>query len=172
MSEPTPAPAPEPTPTPAEPTPPAGVDPDAWKALGDPGKRAISAEREAREAAEKAAAEYKTKLDEIEKANLSEVERAKREAEEARTALATAKAEAMRARIQAKHGISDEDAELFLTASDEATLAKQAERLAAREADRKKQGNRAPLQGQTKPSSSAISADEREFANQLFGAAE
>ncbi len=34
----------------------------------------------------------------------------------------------MRWRIAAKHGISDEDAELFLTGSDEETLARQAER--------------------------------------------
>src|SRR5690606_41900468 len=34
---------------------------------------------------------------------------------------------ALRSRIQAKHGISDEDAALFLTATDEATLTKQAE---------------------------------------------
>jgi signal transduction histidine kinase len=39
-----------------------------------------------------------------------------------------AEAEAMRWRIAARHGISDEDAELFLTGSDEDTLARQAER--------------------------------------------
>lgn len=36
--------------------------------------------------------------------------------------------EALRWRIAAKHGISDEDAELFLTARDEETLTKQAQR--------------------------------------------
>ncbi len=130
-------------------TPPDGVPDEAWTALGDPGKRAITAEREAREAAEKSAAALKAQLDEIEKANLSEVERAKREAEEAKTAAATAQSEALRARIQARHSISDEDAELFLTGSDEATLNRQAERLAQHAADRKKIGNRAPLQGRT-----------------------
>ncbi|QRY51736.1 hypothetical protein [Mycolicibacterium septicum] len=39
-----------------------------------------------------------------------------------------ARQEALRWRIAAKHGISDEDAELFLTGSDEDTLTKQAER--------------------------------------------
>lgn len=164
---PTPAPAPQPTPAPAEPTPPAGVDPEAWRALGDPGKKAISAEREAREAAEKAAAEYKTKLDEIEQANLSEVERAKREAEDAKTALAKAKSEALRARIQAKHGISDEDADLFLTGSDEATLTRQAERLAQRAEDRKKTGNRAPLQGQASTAKSTGANAKREWLASL-----
>lgn len=138
--------------------------------LGEGGKKALDAERAARSAAEKAAATLQAKLDEIEKANLSEVERAKREAEEARADLAKAKADAMKARIQAKHGISDEDAELFLTASDEATLTKQAERLAAREADRKKNGNRDPFAGRTP--SSAASTDEREFVNALFGSVE
>lgn len=140
--------------------------------LGEGGKKALEAERSARAAAEKAASEYKAKLEEIEKANLSEVERAKREADEARAALAAAKSEALRSRIQAKHSISDEDAELFLTGSDEATLTRQAERLAQRAEDRKKNGNRAPLQGQTKSPSSATTADEREFVNQLFGSAE
>lgn len=56
---------------------------------------------------------------------------------------------ALRSRIQAKHSISDEDAELFLTATDEATLNKQAERLAETVADRKKNGNRDPLAGRT-----------------------
>lgn len=45
--------------------------------------------------------------------------------------LAESKATAVRARIQASHGISDEDAELFLTATDEAALEKQAKALAA-----------------------------------------
>jgi hypothetical protein len=120
--------------------------------LREPGKKALESERAARAAAEKAAAELQAKLDEIEKANLSEVERAKREAQEAKAELERARSEATRARIQAKFAISDEDAELFLTATDEATLTKQAERLAQRAEDRKKNGNRAPLQGRT-PSS-------------------
>ena len=44
---------------------------------------------------------------------------------------AAAKAEALRWRIAAKHGISDEDAETFLTGSDEESLTKQAQRLAS-----------------------------------------
>lgn len=158
--------------------PPEGTDTTTGQQQGDPadaplgegGKKALDAERTARAAAEKAAATLQAKLNEIENANLSEVERAKREAEEAKTALAQARSEAMRARIQAKHQISDEDAKLFLTASDEATLTKQAERLAAREADRKKNGNRDPFAGRTP--SSAASTDEREFVNALFGSAE
>src|SRR5690554_6655553 len=72
------------------------------------------------------------KLDEIEQANKSEAEKlaeAKAAAERERDA---AKVEALRLRVATKHDISDEDADLFLTATDEATLTKQAERLAAR----------------------------------------
>lgn len=138
----------------------------ADKPLGTDGEKALRSERAARRAAEKAASEYKAKLEEIEKANLSEVERAKREAQEARAELERARNETTRARIQAKHGISDEDAELFLTAADEATLTRQAERLAEHAADRKKNGNRAPLQGRTpdKPAND----DEREVIRSLF----
>ena len=46
-----------------------------------------------------------------------------------------AKAEALRFKIAAKFQIGDEDAELFLTGSDEETLTKQAQRLAQRTED-------------------------------------
>lgn len=45
---------------------------------------------------------------------------------------ATLKAELLKARVQARHGIGDDDARLFLTGADEATLTEQAEALAAR----------------------------------------
>lgn len=147
--------------------PPAGVSADAWDALGDPGKKAITAEREAREAAERSAAEYQAQLSEIEKSNLSEIERAKREAEEARSELESAKAAAAKARIQARHGISDDLAATFLTASTEDELEAQAKALAELVADRKKQGNRAPFQGQTPASTQG--GDERETVRSLFG---
>lgn len=94
--------------------------------------------------------------------------------------LQSTKTSALRTRIAADFGISTKpaddggpsDADLFLTANDEATLIKQAERLAGRVEDRKKNGNRAPLQGQTKSPTSTTTADEREFVNQLFGSVE
>jgi hypothetical protein len=86
--------------------------------LGDAGKRAIKAERDARTAAEKALAEAKAKLDQIEAANMSDLERAQKEAADAKEA--------------AQHGISDEDAELFLTGNDLDTLTRQATRLKER----------------------------------------
>ena len=67
--------------------------------------------------------------------------------------------------MQAKHGIPDEDAELFLTGSDEATLNRQAERLAGRVDERKKQGNHAPREG----NNPAAPEDQRtEFVRGLF----
>lgn len=91
------------------------------------------------------------------------------------TELSTTKSEALRATIAARFGVSTEkgpkgepsDADLFLTGSDESTLTAQAQRLAAREEDRKKQGNFAPKEGQS-PSSSGGSDDLRDFTKKLF----
>lgn len=89
------------------------------------------------------------------------------------TEMATAKAEALRARVAAEFGISAKkgpngepsDADLFLTGSDEATLTAQAERLAGREAERKKQGNFAPKEGSS-PSNPGDPL--RDFTKKLF----
>lgn len=74
----------------------------------------------------------------------------------------------LRSDIAAQHGITAEDRDLFLTGADEDTLTKQAERLAAHVTERKKHGNRAPLQGRT-PSKSAGDDEERAAARSLFG---
>ena len=70
------------------------------------------------------------------------------------------------ARIAAKHGIPPEDADLFLTGSDEATLTAQAERLAAREGEMRKQGNYVPNEGRT--TNTTGDAEVREFTRNLF----
>lgn len=75
------------------------------------------------------------------------------------------------ARVQVKHGISDEDASLFLTGTDEDTLTAQAKRLAERESDRKKHGNLAPREGATTNHGDANS-DMREFTKSLFNTAD
>lgn len=118
--------------TQAAPAAPEGIPAEAWGALGDPGKAALTAERQARAAAEQAAQALQAQLDEIAKANLSDLERAKADAEDARKAAATATTEALRYRLAAEYGISSEDAALFLTGTDEASMKAQAERLAAR----------------------------------------
>jgi hypothetical protein len=80
-----------------------------------------------------------------------------------------AEARALRSDIAAKHGISAEDRDLFLTGTDESTLTAQAKRLADREADRKKQGNQARNEGKSTPQKVD---DERAAVRTLFGGGE
>lgn len=79
---------------------------------------------------------------------------------------AAADAKALRSDIAAKHGISAEDRDLFLTGADEETLTAQAQRLAERESDRKKQGNVAPLEGKQ---TASTGTDDRATVRALFG---
>lgn len=79
---------------------------------------------------------------------------------------AHAEATAIRSDIAAEFGISKEDRDLFLTATDEDTLRAQAKRLADRDAERKKNPPRVPKEGTvTNPNDNG----DREFARQLFG---
>lgn len=83
---------------------------------------------------------------------------------------AEAEARALRSDIAARHGISAEDRDLFLTGSDEAALEAQAKRLAERVADQKKTGNVARKEG--KPVVTTISpkdAAKREWLQSLNG---
>jgi hypothetical protein len=116
-----------------EPAP--AVVPKADEPLEAPGLKALAAERKRADEAEARVKAFESAQDEAEKAKLSDIERANTEAAEARAEAVAAKAEALRLRVAAKHGISDEeDMELFLTGRDEATLTRQAEKLAARSA--------------------------------------
>lgn len=85
---------------------------------------------------------------------------------------ADARTEALRMRIAAKHKISDEDAELFLTATDEDTLTRQAKRLAETAAEKRKGGNVVPGEGKTSKSPGGDDASMREFTRNLFSRAE
>lgn len=76
-------------------------------------------------------------------------------------------AQAMRYRIAAQTGISNEDADLFLTGTDEETISAQAKRLVARDEGRKKQGNYVPNEGRTSTRSPGDSVT-REFVKTLF----
>lgn len=79
--------------------------------------------------------------------------------------LEQAQRETLRRRVQAAHGIADEDADLFLSGDDEETLTAQAERLAARESERKKRSNHVPTEGKNpRPSQDPM----REFTRELF----
>ena len=76
--------------------------------------------------------------------------------------------EALRRRVQAAHGIADEDADLFLTASDEETLTAQAKRLAERTSERKQSNNVVPREGNTP---APAENETREFTRNLFARA-
>ena len=117
------------TTTPTEPEAPEQRDADT-EPLGDAGKKALAAEREARKAAEKAAAEYEKRLKEIEAAQMSDLEKAQAAAKEAQEAAAKATTEALRWKVAAEFAIAAEDAEVFLTGTDEDSIRKQAQRLA------------------------------------------
>lgn len=110
------------------------------------------------------------RLDELEAANKSDIEKAteKVTAAEAAVAQIPAKVAAtLRTHLVSLHQISEDDAELFLTATEPELLLKQVQRLVEREADRKKSGNRAPLAGHT-PTSKGGDDGMREFTRNLF----
>lgn len=114
----------------------------------------------------KANADAAKRLAEIEEAQKTEAQKAADRLAEAEKAAEDAKREALKFKVAAKFQISDDDADLFLTGSDEETLTKQAERLAGREAERKQNGNVSPREGNNpKPGEGS---SEAQFARSLF----
>jgi hypothetical protein len=99
--------------------------------LGDAGKRALDRMNQEAKAARAQLAEALAKLKEYEDRDKTEAQKLAERAAEAEKAAAAKAAEVLRLRIALKHQISDEDAEIFLTGSDEETLTRQAERLVA-----------------------------------------
>ena len=87
------------------------------------------------------------RLADIEQSQKSEAEKAADRIKQLEDEASAARRDALRFKVASKHGISGEDADLFLTASDEETLTRQAERLAGRADERKKQGNHVPREG-------------------------
>ena len=115
--------------------------------------------------------EYKAKaseLDQIREAQKSEAEKvadrlAKADAEVA--ALPSKVCEALKAHLVKIHEITDEDSELFLTATDPETLLKQADRLVAQSGKRNK--NIVPREGRTP--NPAPADPSREFLRAING---
>jgi hypothetical protein len=82
------------------------------------GKKALNAERDRAQAAEKSAADLQKQLDEINRRQPLGPREGAEGRTDAQEAAQQATAEALRLRVAAKHGISDEDADLFLTGTD------------------------------------------------------
>lgn len=146
-----------------------GTTPPATPAQGDPAKpetdwRAEAKKWESRAKENKSAADQ---LAAIEEANKTEAQKTADQLAAATRDAASARAEALRFRIASKFKIGDEDADLFLTGTDEATLTKQAERLAGRESERQKNGNHVSREGTTPPKPGEDPL--RAFTQDLFG---
>ena len=99
---------------------------EAATSLGDAGKKALDAMKAERNAAKQELSRLQAQLDEINRANESALERAQREAREAQEAAQAASVEALRYRIAAEAGITD-NVDLILTAPDEQTMRRQAQ---------------------------------------------
>lgn len=106
----------------------ATTEPDA--PLGEPGKKALDAERAARKAAEKAAADALARVKQFEDAQKSETERLTEQLEQFKAQAAKAEAETLRLRVAADTGLSA-DLHEFLTGGDEESLRAQAQKLMA-----------------------------------------
>jgi len=125
-------------------------------------------EQENRAKANAAAAK---KLAEIEEANKSEAEKAADRISKAEAEVATVPAkvaDALKAHLVDLHKIADEDAELFLTATDPELLLKQVARLLAQSGSKRKNNNYVPDQGNGKTDSDGDGLD-RQFVRDLFG---
>ena len=116
---------------PAETQAPAEVEAPENQELGDGGKKALQAERDARKAAERTAAEYAAKLKEFEDANLSELERVKKAAEESAAELSRLRTENVRNKVALDKGVPADLVE-FLSGDTEGDIAAKADLLLAR----------------------------------------
>lgn len=114
----------------------------------------------------KANADAAERLAAIEEASKTEADKTADAIRKLEAKVEASERDALRFKVASKFGIGDEDTDLFLTGSDEETLTKQAERLAARTDERKKQGNRVPKEGTTPRD--PPEDEMREFARNLF----
>ena len=105
-------------------------------------------------------------FDQLQESSKTELQKLTEQVAELTAAQQVEAAKAMRYRIAAASGISTEDADLFLTGTDEETIAAQAKRLAERGQQARQQGGYAPNEGRQPPNQ----PDERRaFVRQLTG---
>jgi hypothetical protein len=106
-------------------------------------------------------------LDRLKAENQTEAEKSTEQITTLQQQLEQMQLTTMRAKIQAKHGISDDDAELFLTGTDEDTLNRQATALAERTEQIRKKGPIVPSQKNHPTDASDDPA--KQFTRDLFG---
>ena len=99
--------------------------------LGDGGKKALQAERDARKQAEKTNAELAARLKEFEDSKLSDLERAQKEAADNAAELARLRSENVRSKVALDKGVPADLVE-FLTGDTEGDIAAKADLLMAR----------------------------------------
>lgn len=116
---------------PAEATAPAEAEAVESQELGDGGKKALQAERDARKQAEKANAELAARLKEFEDSKLSDLERAQKQAAENAAELARLRSENVRNKVAIDKGVPADLVE-FLTGDTEGDIAAKADLLLAR----------------------------------------
>lgn len=154
-------------------TPDPSAEPEAEPQAGDEPKtfdeatvkklRAEAAKYRTDAKANAAAAE---ELAQIKEAQKTEAQKAADRLAEAEAKASAAEAAAVRWKVAAKFGVSDEDADLFLTGTDEETLTRQAQRLTGLAEERAKNGNHSSREG-TNPH--AEKSDEAQAAAAIFG---
>lgn len=109
-----------------------GSTPKDSATLGDPGKKALAAERKARRDAEKAVADLQAKVKAFEQRDLSETERLNQQLAEAQATAAKATAEALKLRVAAEVGLDPELHEFLDGITDEEQMRARAQKLAAK----------------------------------------
>lgn len=117
----------------------------------------------------KANAEAAKRLAQLEESQKTEAEKQAEKIAELEKQIEGATVQAVRARMAAKYQIAPEDADLFLTGSDEETVEAQAKRLSERVSASKK--NPPPVSKEGAVTNASGSEDQREFLRQLTGRA-
>jgi hypothetical protein len=135
--------------------------------LGDAGKKALEAERRNARAAAKERDALAVRLKEFEDRDKSGAEKAQDRIKGLENELSVAQRESLRFKVASKFSIGAEDADLFLTGIDEDTLTKQAERLSARNDERKRQGNYVPREGAPSGHKNSPGGPAQDFADFL-----
>lgn len=134
---------------------------DFWK------QKAREQEKRAKENADAA-----KRLAEIEDAQKSEAQKAADALTKAEQRAAAAEAKALSLQIATEHSLGAEDAALLTALPDEDSMRALAKRLAGQVEEQKKNGNRVPKEGTSTSSGPSGDDEMREFARNLFTAAE